>query len=580
VSKRKLILFSITAVVLSIAFNNCGKPFQSAGNYQDQSVDNLGSTTPGNVAIPPVTVAGKIRCSSSQQTTIPNISRKLFRLTPVQYNNTIHYLFNLENSVNYLSELSESTSTGDFFNEADSLVLSVDDFKYFESVIANVFQRINQVGFAKALEPHHNCGSTFSDDCAKEYLQNISTVILKRKLSAGEFADYYSIYNKAKSINNSINDGVSEALMAMLSSPYFHYRTELGENPSSTELSSFELINFLSYTLWQMPADQELIALAEDKSIFGKKAYHAQLERMINNNKFKNFIYSFSRDWLNLMSISTGANNRSGLISEVVEFIFDKFTKNKGYAELFDSSYSYLNSDLATVYGYKGELSNQIKRVNLPTEIQEQRAGLLTMSGTIQAMGKGGHYVGRAIYTMRNFMCLELPTPNENDVMEFEEHFKETVDPNLTGLDLLVAESNLQMSDSKCSSCHNKINPIGFNFAKYDLFGGYNPVDDKGKKIHFPGSINYIDIQGSFHDPKTLAPLFANSEAAPLCISNKMFKFIYGKSYNENQIAESRADNCSVYGVMNESKANGQSLKVILKSLLQHKFAVDRSKGN
>ena len=84
----------------------------------------------------------------------------------------------------------------------------------------------------------------------------------------------------------------------MLTSPQFLFLIENSSSPAAEDLDAYELATKLSYFLWNAPPDQRLLDLAS------KNALHplldAEIERMIRDPRFGQFITEFASQWLSL----------------------------------------------------------------------------------------------------------------------------------------------------------------------------------------------------------------------------------------------------------------------------------------
>ena len=102
-----------------------------------------------------------------------------------------------------------------------------------------------------------------------------------------------------------IEDGITMALTAILSSPRFLFRTELQPRPDDPSfvvpLDEFALASRLSYFLWSSLPDDELRQLAEDNEL--RSHLKGQIERMLDDDKSQRFIRNFVGQWLRVRDV-------------------------------------------------------------------------------------------------------------------------------------------------------------------------------------------------------------------------------------------------------------------------------------
>ena len=95
-------------------------------------------------------------------------------------------------------------------------------------------------------------------------------------------------------------EGVGHAIVAVLSSPRFLFRTEEGEPASSDEayplVDEYSLASRLSYFLWSSMPDGELFGLAAKGEL--RKNLPAQVKRMLADPRSEAMVDSFTGQWL------------------------------------------------------------------------------------------------------------------------------------------------------------------------------------------------------------------------------------------------------------------------------------------
>jgi hypothetical protein len=94
--------------------------------------------------------------------------------------------------------------------------------------------------------------------------------------------------------------GISRAMVAVLASPRFLFRTEGVADAAGDErfalIDEFALASRLSYFLWSSMPDDELMRLAENGEL--RKNLPAQIERMLKDSRSDELVENFAGQWL------------------------------------------------------------------------------------------------------------------------------------------------------------------------------------------------------------------------------------------------------------------------------------------
>jgi hypothetical protein len=146
--------------------------------------------------------------------------------------------------------------------------------------------------------------------------------------------------------------------------------------------------------------------------------------------------------------------------------------------DLLDSDYTYVNADLAKLYGLSGITGQQFRKVALA---DRKRGGVLTMASvlTITSYPQRTSPVLRGKWVLENILGAPAPPPP----------------PNAGGLPAddapsegLTFRQRLEKHRDKpqCASCHARMDPIGFGLENFDGIGQWRteiagrPVDSAG----------------------------------------------------------------------------------------------------
>ncbi len=343
--------------------------------------------------------------------------------------------------------------------------------------------------------------------------------------------------------------GMAQAMTAVLASPMFLFREE-GVEESSSEvhplIDEHALASRLSYFLWSSMPDAELFRLAEDRTL--RKNLAAQLKRMLADPRSGEFIRHFVGQWLQARDVATvpinafavtfrdqpsdpDADRRRARLRELnrkfpgaltenearernelraasyksfrrfrehdldsdlrtamrreTEMLFDFLVRgDRSLRELLVSDYTFLNERLAKHYGIDGVAGSEMRFVALPPT--SPRGGILT-HGTVLAVTSNPDRtspVKRGLFILDNILGIPPPPPPPN-IPSLEQAAK-----GFAGRTPTLREALEQhRKNPACSSCHNRMDPLGLALENFDALGRWrdrdqgNPVDSTGKLI-------------------------------------------------------------------------------------------------
>ena len=312
--------------------------------------------------------------------------------------------------------------------------------------------------------------------------------------------------------------GIAQAMVAVLASPRFLFREE-GIQPARSAAKSYPavdeyaLASRLSYFLWSSMPDEELVRLAAAGKLRASLA--AQVKRMLADPRAEALVQNFAGQWLQARDIETvqidarsvlsrddGATNRSrgfgrvrtdldadlrkSMRLETEKYFGHIVRENRSVIELIDSDYSFLNERLAKHYGLTNLTvsGTELRRVTLPPD--SPRGGVLTQ-GTILAVTSNPTRtspVKRGLFVLENILGTPPPPPPP-DIPPLEDASKEVKDHAPTLRETL----ELHRSKPVCSSCHNRMDPLGLALENFNAMGMWRekelnqPVEVSGKLI-------------------------------------------------------------------------------------------------
>jgi hypothetical protein len=179
------------------------------------------------------------------------------------------------------------------------------------------------------------------------------------------------------------------------------------------------------------------------------------------------------------------------------EKVFEYILKeDRSLLELLDSDYTFLNERLANHYGVEDVKGNEMRRVTLPPD--SPRGGILGQ-GTVLAVTSNPTRtspVKRGVFVLDNILGLPPPPPPP-DIPPLEDAAKSSENRNPTLRELLA----LHREQPLCSSCHNRMDPLGLALENFNAMGMWRekeqgqPIDAAGKLITGETFSNVKDLK-------------------------------------------------------------------------------------
>lgn len=368
------------------------------------------------------------------------------------------------------------------------------------------------------------------DACSLQLVKEQGKRVFRRPLTDAEVARLENVARTAPDFDR----GARAALKAMLLSPSFVYRSEVGERRADGTwvLSPWEIASALSYFFWGTMPDAETFAAAESGELARPEGIERHARRLLSSPRARDIVGVFAEQWLGvegLLSV-TKDEARFPLDPKVRASMLDEtrrlathvlFDGSHSVEELFTADYTFLDEALARHYGIGGVSGPEMRLVK---HEGGARAGLLSQGSVMATTGHSDQSspIRRGLFVRRRLLCQEFapPPPNAGGVP--------AVDPNATTRERFAQHTE----NPSCKSCHQYIDDVGFGFERFDTVGRLRSEED-GKPIDAQGDMNDVEGFGKgTHAPfSTMAELgrtLAASDAAKTCVARQAWRFARG----------------------------------------------------
>lgn len=492
--------------------------------------------------------------------------RMLRRLSASEFSATINDLFGDNSAVPTATVFQDPTVLG-FGVDAGSLLvqdLNADQLESNAEAIATWATSTSSV--LSRITP---CQTT-DDACQTKFIQQFGKLAFRSPLST----DRVTAYKKIFALGTSFTDSAQAVVSAMLQSPYFLYKSELGTSTGGKfPLTPYEVATSLSYLLTGSMPDSQLITAADSWSTPPTQSQiDTQLNRLISGPAAQTALMNFMSGWLGLNRLYTNAKDntvymltdaqRADMMSETTNLIVDTFNNGGSVGDLFNADHSFLNQELAQFYGVStnGLSASTFSKVSYPMGGPRDR-GILAHGSILNGYSRPdiSSPTQRGHLVRSRLLCQDVPPPPPNLNTKLSD--PSTATPTTRA----QYEQHVHPDDptSPCPACHTLMDPIGFGFEAYDGFGRHRTTQngspiDSSNIIHQAGTTG-MDVSNA--DLTGLGQYLATSDDVKACSARYWAYFAYGDaSWDE--------DGCTYDSIRTAAKAGNYSMKSVLTAIV------------
>jgi len=381
---------------------------------------------------------------------------------------------------------------------------------------------------------------------------------------------------------------IARAMTAVLASPRFLFREEEAERGSPDRypfIDQYALASRLSYFFWSTMPDDELFRLAGENKL--RDNLSSEVKRLLADPRSAEFVRNFVGQWLQVRDIDLVLINAVSFMRDELrnpspevdrnrarsrelnrkppeeltdkekeelkklretflqntrrsrefelnralrqamrqesEMLFEYIVReDRSLAELVDCDYAFLNERLAKQYGIDGVKGEEMRKVALAPN--SPRGGVLTQ-GTVLAVTSNPDRtspVKRGLFILDNILGMPPPPPPA-DVPALEEAARKLAGKTPTLRETLA----LHRKEAMCSSCHNRMDPLGLALENLNGLGRWRDKE-RGTPIDSTGQL----ITGEkFSNVRELKHILANDHRRDFyrCLSEKMLTYALGR---------------------------------------------------
>jgi hypothetical protein len=418
------------------------------------------------------------------------------RLTKIEYGNTLHDLFGVDPKI--ADAMPDEVSGAGYLNSLSPLQL--------EQYLSIADQVLDQAFAPDESPPTELQQRLFGeppasgDDArkaARKVAESLTKKVYRRPASDAELKVLADVFDLGRHNELSYPASLRLMLKAMLVSPQFLFITPAEGFDTKAEivpLDDYQLASRLSYLLWATLPDEELMTLADSGKLREPPILKAQVKRMLADPRSRALFDGFGAQWLGLGDFKSktfdpskfpemNSPMRLAMYDEARLFFESVVRENRSIASFIDSDYTFLNENLAAIYGLEKLVTGtEMRKVQLT---DDNRGGILGMPGVLAATSLPNRTspVKRGVWVLEQVLGDHVPAAPPN-VPALENQDQNSI------ADLTLRErTELHRSDPVCANCHRLLDPIGFGLENFDAIGRWRDQDDNGALIDASGEL-------------------------------------------------------------------------------------------
>ncbi len=372
------------------------------------------------------------------------------------------------------------------------------------------------------------CGATWGTPaCVDTFLEWFPASAYRRPLTTDESTELRALYTELLA-GYDADFAFGGVVRAVLMSPEFLYRTELGPDPAPlaagarTTMTGQEIATLLAFALTDTSPDDELLATGD--ALASPDERERQARRLIAQSGpiWRQFFWQWLHmDTLRSQGIEVGL--ATTLVDQMEEeygaYVDDVVVVNDGtFEDVFSAQYTFARPELAAHYGVTHP-GGGLARVDLDPS---QRGGLLTLGAWLVSHGKRGrdNVVRRGMNVYRDAMCNEIVPPPGLDVTAAQAAL--VMNPDPTVREGVVARG----SSGTCSLCHHIADPVGLGFENFTSDGRWQTIYPDGRPVEAMVTLQGV---GTFDDAPSLSLALTQSRAFRACFIRRFANFFVGR---------------------------------------------------
>jgi hypothetical protein len=478
----------------------------------------------------------------------------LRRLTHAEYRRAVRDLTG--SALDVTTDFPGETAINGFRNNAEGIPVSTLQTERYADAASRLAAEMTASASLRGAWLGTACATSTaanSRDCTDQFVKKFGLRAFRRPLTSDEVTRYDALAATATGDSN-VYAGMALVVRAMLQSPKFLYRVEVGAagpDPAKPatwrKLDGYEVATRLSFLVWGTAPDAALMEAAGSGRLDAASGVRAMAAELLKNDRSKEPARDFYGQWLGFdalpyiqrdaMTFPTFTEVLRSAMADESRLFTDDVLWSSSVLDLIDARYSFVNAVLGAHYKKKVTGSSYTR---VTFDDADERGGLLGLGSLLSVTWKMDvDPILRGKYVREGLLC-QRPPPPPADVGPLPR-----AAPNESQRERLARHR----TDPTCSVCHNQFDPIGFGLERYDGIGALRAVDGQGHPLTAEGRVEGFD-DPAFVGMRGLAQKIKASPLYPACVATHAFRYSFGRS-------ETDGDACALQQIGEAFAASG-----------------------
>jgi Protein of unknown function (DUF1592)/Protein of unknown function (DUF1595)/Protein of unknown function (DUF1588)/Protein of unknown function (DUF1587) len=349
---------------------------------------------------------------------------------------------------------------------------------------------------------------------APGFVRHLGRRAFRRPLSEEEVTRFLGIFARGEELYGAgFANGASLVIRAMLQSPSFLYRTELGA--AGEPLDGYEIAAKLSFWLRDTTPSDALLDAAAAGELDDVDALVATARQMLEEPAASAVMRDFHSQLYRLSRFDNPAEQAGRPLDEAfaaeakeasLRFFDSIFERGLGVRDIFTSTRGFVGPKLAPIY------AQPIPSVLEERELGPERVGWFMQVPPLTVALEDGEtdIIRRGVNLLLQATCAGIGPPATN-IPPLPRRM-----PGQTGRELVE-----DFTGTCGAACHRLIDPLGFAFEGFDGTGAARDTD-RGLPIDTSGSFLFSTGTWSFQDARELSLGLADAEPVYVCYGQRL----------------------------------------------------------
>jgi len=470
------------------------------------------------------------------------------RLTIAQYHNLVRDTFGDE--VVLPSKLEpDAQGAGLIAIGAGTTSISSRGVEQYEEAARQIGVQVTEPGPLR--ERLVDCGP--GTECTETVVARVGRRLWRRPLRDEELARVVAIASAGEEATGDFHGGLGYAIAALLQSPKFLFRIEVGEpdpeHPGEHRFTSSEMASRLAFLFWNTGPDEALLDLAQADALVSDEGLGAAVDGLLESDRLDEGVRTFFADMLGLAALDeltkdptvfvrfsneVGPSAREETLRAVTHHLLEE---DGDYRDLMTTRTTFLDRRLAAIYGVPAPERDGFGMHQWDADAT--RHGLLghvsILAGNSHATASSATLRGR--FVRESLLCAEIPSPPV-DV--------NTALPEVSGTARTLRERVAEhLENPSCAGCHAALDPVGLGLENFDGLGSYRE-EDNGAVIDATGELDGTD----FADAKELGQVLRDHADLPGCLVTTLYRYATGRveESGEHELIEALTERFALQG--------------------------------